>query len=205
MKKFFAQLRPLERRLAFGMLVVFVLVLNYLFIWPRFSDWSQLKSRLDTAQKELARNQAAKDELPKLQEQVKSFESEGNVVAPEDQAINFLRTIQQQAAVSRVNIASMGRQSTITNDVFFVQLIQNINVTATDAQLVDFLYKLGSSASMIRVLDLELQPDPPKQHLVANITLVASYQKKPAAAPAATAVTAAKTAKTAKTNSIKAK
>ena len=59
MKKFFAQLRPLERRLAFGLLVVFVLVLNYLFIWPHFSD-EQLKGRLDTAQKELARDQAAR-------------------------------------------------------------------------------------------------------------------------------------------------
>ena len=53
----------------------------------------------------------------------------------------------------------------------------NINVQATDEQLVDFLYKLGSGASMIRVRDLELQPDAPHQHLTANIRLVASYQK----------------------------
>ena len=66
---------------------------------------------------------------------------------------------------------------TRTNDAFFVQQIQNINVTATDDQLVDFLYKLGSDVSMIRVLDLELQPDPPRQKLIANIKLVASYQR----------------------------
>ncbi len=78
-------------------------------------------------------------------------------------------------------MVSMGRQITSTNDAFFIQQIQNINVTANDAQLVDFLYKLGSSASMIRVLDLELQPDPAKHNLVANIRLVASYQKKSAA------------------------
>ena len=182
MNKFFAQLRPLERRLAFGVLVVFILVLNYVFIWPHFSDWNTLKSRLSTAQNELSRDQAAKDELPKYQKLVKDLESTGDVVAPEDQAINFLRTIQTQAAVSRVNIASMGRQSPSTNDVFFIQLIQNIQVSATDEQLVDFLYKLGSSASMIRVLDLELQTDPPKNNLVANIRLVASYQKKTAVA-----------------------
>jgi hypothetical protein len=46
---------------------------------------------------------------------------------------------------------------------------------------VDFLYKLGSGASMIRVRDLELQPDAPHQHLNGNIRLVASYQKNPAA------------------------
>jgi hypothetical protein len=34
---------------------------------------------------------------------------------------------------------------------------------------------------MIRVRDLELQPDTPRLHLNANIRLVASYQKNPAA------------------------
>jgi len=50
-------------------------------------------------------------------------------------------------------------------------------MVATDEQLVNFLYKLGSGASMIRVLDLDLQPDAPHYHLSANIRLVASYQK----------------------------
>ena len=71
----------------------------------------------------------------------------------------------------------MSRPLTRTNDAFFVEQIQNINVTATDDQLVDFLYKLGSDVSMIRVRDLELQPDPPHQKLTANIKLVASYQR----------------------------
>jgi Tfp pilus assembly protein PilO len=75
-----------------------------------------------------------------------------------------------------VSIVSTSRQTTRTNE-FFVELEQNINVIATDQQLVGFLYKLGSSASMIRVRDLELQPDPAHQHLNANIRLVASYQK----------------------------
>ena len=55
---------------------------------------------------------------------------------------------------------------------------------------MDFLYKLGSGASMIRVRDLELQPDPPHQRLSANIRLVASYQKNPTAATAAKTATA---------------
>jgi hypothetical protein len=60
-----------------------------------------------------------------------------------------------------------------------VEQTQTITVHATEGQLVDFLYKIGSGASMIRVRDLELQPDPPRQHLAANIKLVASYQKSP--------------------------
>jgi hypothetical protein len=177
MKKFFAQLRPLERRLAVGVLVVFILVLNWVFIWPHFSDWSNLRRRLDVAQQKLQLYQTTISQASNYQAQVKGFESQGEFVAPEDQSINFLRTIQSQALASQVQLGNSSRQTTRTNDAFFVQQIQNINVTATDEQLVDFLYKLGSDVSMIRVLDLELQPDPPRQKLNANIKLVASYQR----------------------------
>ena len=96
-------------------------------------------------------------------------------------AVNMLRTIQNQSAQSGVGIVNTSRQITRTNDAFFVEQVQNIKVIADDKQLVDFLYKLGSGASMIRVRDLELQPDTPRQHLDANIRLVASYQKNPSA------------------------
>jgi Tfp pilus assembly protein PilO len=176
-KKFFAQLRPLERRLAVGVLVVFLLVLNGVFIWPHRSDWSNLRGRLDDARKKLVLYQTAILQTSNYEAQVKSFESQGESVAPEDQSINFLRTIQAQALASGVGMGSMSRPMTRTNDAFFVEQIQNINVTATDEQLVDFLYKLGSDVSMIRVRDLELQPDPPHQKLNANIRLVASYRR----------------------------
>ena len=177
MKKFFAQLRPLERRLAVGVLVVLILVLNRVFIWPHYGDWSNLHNRLDGAQKKLKLYQTTILLTPNYEAQVKHFETQGEFVAPEDQSINFLRTIQSQAMVSGVGMVNPGRMVTRTNDAFFVQQIQNINVTATDDQLVDFLYKLGSDAAMIRVIDLELQPDPPHQKLNANIRLVASYQR----------------------------
>jgi Tfp pilus assembly protein PilO len=189
-KKYFAQLRPLERRLAVGVLVVFILVLNWVFIWPHRSDWSNLKTRLKTARDTLNLYQTTILQASNYEAQVKGFESQGEFVAPEDQSINFLRTIQSQALASGVGVGSMSRPMTRTNDAFFVEQIQNINVTATDEQLVDFLYKLGSDASMIRVRDLELQPDPPHQKLNANIRLVASYQKN---APANLKTTTAKT------------
>jgi Tfp pilus assembly protein PilO len=177
MKKFFAQLRPLERRLAVGVLVVLILVLNWVFIWPHYADWSNLRGRLDDAGKKLKLYQETILQTSNYEAQVKGFESQGEFVAPEDKSINFLRTIQAQALASGVGMSSMSRPLTRTNDAFFVEQIQNINVTATDDQLVDFLYKLGSDVSMIRVRDLELQPDPPHQKLTANIKLVASYQR----------------------------
>jgi len=182
MKKYFAQLRPLERRLAIGVLVVLFLVLNYVFIWPHFSDWGNLRKRGDDAQRKLRLYQTAIAQRPTFEAQAKKLESAGEFVAPEDQSVNMLRTIQSQSAQSGVSIVNTSRQMTRTNDAFFIEQIQNINVLANDEHLVDFLYKLGSGASTIRVRDLELQPDNAKQNLNASIRLVASYQKN---APAA--------------------
>ena len=177
MKKYFSQLRPLERRLAVGGCVALIVALNGWLVWPHFSDWSRLRRELSDAESKLKDYRETVAQIPDLQAKVKSFESQGQVVPPDDQAITFTRTILTQAKDSSVAIANTSRQSTRTNDQFFVEQIQNVNVTATDEQLVDFLYKLGSDASMIRVRDLDLQPDTPHQHLVANLRLVASYQR----------------------------
>ena len=183
MKKFFAQLRPLERRLAIGVLVILILVLNYVYVWPHFSDWSNLHHRLDDARQKLALYQTTILQTSNYDALVKGFESQGEFVPPDEQSINFLRSIQSQSAASGVNIVNMSRPVTQTNDAFFVEQSQNINVTGTDEQLVDFLYKLGSGASMIRVRDLELQPDGSHLKLNANIQLIASYQKNAPANP----------------------
>jgi type II secretory pathway component PulM len=182
MKKYFSQLRPMERRLVVGAAVALFLVLNFVFVWPHFSDWGNLRGRLEDARRKLKLYQTAIAQIPANQALVKKFEGEGEFVAPEDQGINFMRVIQSQSAQSGVGIVTTSRQLTRTNDAFFIEQVQNINVTATDSQLVDFLYKLGSGASMVRVRDLELQPDPAHTHLTANIRLVASYQKNPVSA-----------------------
>jgi hypothetical protein len=181
MKKYFLQLRPLERRLAVGVLVILFLVLNAVFIYPHFSDWGKWQIRRNVAAGKLKLYQAAIAQGPAFEAKIKTLQSLGEFVATEDMSVNMLRTIQNQSTQSGVQIANTSRAITRTNDAFFVEQVQNIDVTANDQQLVDFLYKLGTGASMIRVRDLELQPDAPHQHLNAKIRLVASYQKNPAA------------------------
>jgi len=176
-KKYFEQLRPMERRLVVGVLVVLLVVLNAVFIWPHFSDWGNLRGRLDQAHGKLKLYQTAVAQIPSLKADLGKYESQGESVAPEDQGINFMRTIQTQSTQSGVQLLNTSRQLTRTSDAFFVEQVENINVLATEEQLVDFLYKLGSGASMIRVRDLTLQPDLPHQKLVAEIRLVASYKK----------------------------
>jgi len=178
MKKYFAQLRPFERRLAVSVMVVLFLVLNYAFVWHHFSDWGNLKRRKEDAQSKLKSYQATIAQSGNYQAQVKKYESQGESVAPEDQAINFMRNINAQAGASGVSIVNYAHPTTHTNQ-FFTEQTQNINVIATDAQLVDFLYKLGESASLVRVRGLELTPDAAHQHLNANIRLVATYQTAP--------------------------
>jgi Tfp pilus assembly protein PilO len=170
----------LERRLAVGVLVIVIIVLNAWLIWPHFSDWWNLRDRRNNARQKLKLYQTTIVQMTNYAAQVKSLEGQGEYVPPEDQAINFMRTIQSQSAASGIGGVNYSRSTMSTNE-FFVEQGQTISLIATDGQLVDFLYKLGSGSSMIRVRDLELQPDGPRLHLNANIRLVASYQKNPAA------------------------
>jgi Tfp pilus assembly protein PilO len=181
MKKYFAQLRPLERRVAVAVLVVFFLVLNWVFIWPHFADWDNLQRRGDLAAQKLQTYQKVITQAAAYQKLVKDLESSGDVVPPEDQSIDFIRTVQTQSFASGVGLLTTGRMIPSTNDQFFVEEVLNVNVSGTDDQLVDFLYKLGTGPSMIRVRGLEMQPDAPHQHLTAQIRLVASYAKNPPA------------------------
>ena len=176
MKKYFEQLRPMERRLLVGVLVALFLVINLVFVWPHFGDLDDLARRRQTADHKLQLYQKAIAMADTYDKLVKKFESQGESVAPEDQANNFLSLINAQSAQSGVGVVTTSRQLTHTNE-FFVEQIENITVTATDAQLVDFLYKLGSGDSMIRVSGLELQLANPPEKLNGNIKLVASYQK----------------------------
>ncbi|HEY1662376.1 MAG TPA: hypothetical protein VGI03_08155 [Verrucomicrobiae bacterium] len=188
MKKFFAQLRPMERRLAVAVLVIVILVLNWWFIWPHFADWGNYHGQLVGGQQTLALYQKTIADSAKYDALVKDFENQGEFVPAADQAISFLRTVQSQSSASGAGISGMGHVNTHTNE-FFVEQTQSIDVNGNDQQLVDFLYKLGSSASMIRVLDLELQPDQSRMKLNAHVELMASYLKNPTAAPTAAAET----------------
>ena len=196
MKAYLARLSSMERRFVVGVIVVLVLVFNVVFVWPRFKDWEEAQTRLFKARRTLATYQAEFSRTNLYTSEVKRLESAGqSAVPPEDQVIEFLRTIQTQAAQSHVNIPNYGRASEGTNQ-FFLEKSQTITIQADEAQLVDFLYNLGTGGSLIRARGLSVRPDAPRYQLNGNITLVASYQKKTTvrSAPASTGPAAAKSA-----------
>lgn len=181
MKKQWDNLRPFEKRVIVVVAAVLFIVFNAWFVFPHFSDWSQVKRRMANAQKTLALFQTELAQTNKYTQEIKKLQSAGLSVPAEDQSIHFQSAILTHAAQTGVNVLTSSRIGTRTNDQFFLELSQTISTQSTEQQLVDFLYGLGSEDSLIRVRDLGLRPDPPHYALIGTITLVASYQKKPPA------------------------
>jgi hypothetical protein len=186
------QLKPQERRIVVGVAVALFLVLNIFFVWPYFSDLDRTNARRMKAQSTLERFRAELGHTNEVRRQIAELERNGGTEVPaDDQVINFVRTYSELAAQNQILILNNGRPATRTN-TFFLEQEVGIQVQANEKQLVDFLYSLGSRASMIRVRGVSLHPDQSHQLLNAALTIVASYQKKPA--PAKAAATAAKPA-----------
>jgi Tfp pilus assembly protein PilO len=180
-------LRPLEKRMVVGIAAVLFIVLNAWFVFPHFSDLADAQKERGDALTKIQRWQSEIDQEPAYRRQIRELESEGLSVPTEDQQNQFSRAIQMQQAQSGVNITSTSKQTVRTNQ-FFLELAEQVSVEAGEAQLVDFLYNLGAGNSLIRVRDLALHPNPPRQALSGSVKLVASYQKNPPkkAAPATT-------------------
>jgi len=169
-------LRPFEKRLVVGVGAVLFVVLNAWFVVPHFSDLSEAKKRRADAIERMKRWQTEIDQKAKYELGISKLVKEGQEVQAEDQVNQFARAIQEQQAKSGVGIGNFGRTTTKTNQ-FFLELTQPVSVQSGEAQLVDFLYSLGSGNSLIRVSELTLRPDPPRQQLSGQVKLVASFQK----------------------------
>lgn len=197
MKGYWENLRPFEKRVVVGAGVLLFIVLNFVFVFPHFSDLSAMQYRMAEAQRKLAKYETEIAQTNAYAVGLRQMEGEGALDVPaEEQLFQFQNTINAQAGKSGVHFNSNGKVNTQTNQ-FFLERSQSISVQGGEQQVVDFLYNLGSGNSMIRVRDLTLRPDPPRQQLVANVKLVASYQKKSTARPAPSpAKTVASTPKT---------
>ena len=183
MKGYFANLNSTERRFVVVVLLIVFTAVNAWLVWPRFSDWKVYQSRRARAQDTVGKFEQKIAQKAAIEAQIRQFESEGASVLPEDQGSDFARAIISQAAASGVTIIQNSPQPERTNQ-FFVERSQALVTQSTEAQFVDFLYKLGSGNSLVRVRGLSLGPDAPRQNLKANLTLVCSYQKKAPVRPA---------------------
>ena len=194
MSGYISRLNPAERRLVVVVGLVLFFIVNLVWVWPHFSDWGNLSRERDSALQKFANYQATIDQARRLEPEMRKLRVEGGDVPPDDQSLDFLRTVQTQAAQCGVGFLRNSSPRTGGNQ-FFVDQSQTISVQGGEKQMVDFLYNLGVGRSMIRVRSLSVRPDPAHQQLNADITLVASYQRKkiplPAEKPAVAAPAAA--------------
>jgi hypothetical protein len=180
MKEFFARLNPTERRFVVGVVVLFFIVINLVWVWPHFGDWSKTQDNMKTAQDHLYEFQNGTNLIPSLRAEIDKYQREGEVVPPADQAVRFVRVIQSEAAKVGIVPESMSsqRQTGGPANAFFVEQNETMTLQSSEKQLVDFLYNLGSGTnSLVRVKVLSVQPDAPHQRLTTRVTLIASYQK----------------------------
>lgn len=200
----FSRLSSAERWLIIFVIIAVFAVVNFWFIFPHADDWKKLGKRMAAAQATLQTFNEAIDQNGVVRAQIAKMEGENAAVPAEDQAINFLTAIQNQAVSSRVSIIANNSLPQRTNQ-FFLERIQSLTTTSGEDQLVDFLYNLGAGNSQIRVRALSIRPDQPaRQSLSATITLLASFQKKAPAKSATPAPTKPATAPAApKDNSAK--
>lgn len=173
----FARLSSVERRFIILVVVLLFIVVNLVFVLPHFSDLGKIENRFGTANDTLAKYDKEIAQIAFYEKGIKELEGEGAAVPQEDQSVNFLTAINNQAAQSGVGILANNRQPERTNQ-FFIERTQALTTQSGESQLVDFLYSLGSGTSLIRVRALSIRPDAPRQNLTATVQLIASYQKK---------------------------
>ena len=192
MRKYWESLRPFEKRVLVIGGIFLLVVLHFVVVQPRISEWDAVQDRKFQGERKLKMFLGEIAKKSSYQKQIKELEGQSSQsVAQEDQANAFANAIQAQAIQSNVHITQNSHTSYNTN-LFFVDLSQTLNIESGESNLVDFLYNLGSGSSLIRVQDLGLRPNPPHQQLVANVKVVASYQMKaPAKSPASGASRAA--------------
>lgn len=173
-------LTPAERRLVMVVAFVVFLVLNFLLIWPQFGELGRTQLRSKDVSSKLVRFQNEVRKKPDYERELKRLEGAGGYVASEEQALALSREVVAQAASSGVHIDRYDPQRTsgAQTNSFFEEQSLTITVNTAEQELVDFLYNLGASNSLIRVRTMTLGRDPSQMHLAGTITLVKSFQKK---------------------------
>ncbi len=191
-------LSPQERRLMLVGFVVLFLVLNWAFIWGRFSEWGQVNADLEKIQREIQKYNSEISRKKSYEAHLKDLEAAGAAIAveQENQGNKLQSAISTAASSSGVSLEAIRVVPSLTRggvtNLFFDEVVMNAEIKAGEKELVDFLYSLGTTVLMIRVRDvvnLRLDPANPSR-LAATLSLVASFQKKSPTPAAATATNA---------------
>ena len=176
-------LPPTERRLVLFGIVLLILLLNYFLVWPYFSEWSKTGDQLRKETDKQTKFMAEITQREKYEKRLGDLKQKGVPgLLDADRVPMMQQTVYAQGGLSgvlitRVMVPPPMKAIGITNQ-FFDERLVTVDVNGGEAELVDFLYQLGSGESMMRVRDISnLRPDASRTRLQATLTLVASFQK----------------------------
>ena len=180
----FNNLRPGERRFVVVVGIALFVVMNIFLVVPHFGDLGAAQARYNAAQADINKFNKEISKKSYYEAQIAKLGADAGNIELEDQAVHFDRAYHECAAQNGVIILGSSRVNVKTNE-FFIEQEVSINTQSSEQELVNFLYNLGASSSMMRVRAISLRPDQSHMKLSANLTIVASYQKKPSAKAAA--------------------
>ena len=177
-------LNAFERRLTVVVGMAIFLVLNMVLVWPRFSEYGEIQAKNDKANQRLRTFSAQISKGKALKDRLTELENSGSDVIPAERANQLITIIQQKARESNLPFPNVRPVRTGMADTgeekFFEQKAYSLTVNTDSDELIAFLVAIGSDDSVIRVRDLDLKPEPPKNNrLICNMTLVANYQMQP--------------------------
>ena len=168
-----------ERRLVMFVLVVLMCALAWM-VWGMIPDPGETQKKIAKAKTQLNSftNEISKAQL--YEGKIRTLEGLGSAVMPIEQEFTMRRTINNLTAANGVRVTRLGRTTTKTNE-FFHEKTMRIDFSSKESDVVNFLWKLGGSDSMVRVSDLLIKPDKNRYRLDGWMNLTASYQKDPKA------------------------
>ena len=166
-----------ERRLVMFVLVVLMCALAWM-VWGMIPDPGATRQKITKADQDLKRFQGEIDNTVEYNRRVSDLEGMGSAVVLKEQGLDMRKIINKLTAVTGVQVSRLGRTTSKTNE-FFIEKSIKIDFSSKESDIVKFLWELGGSDSMVRVSDMQIQPDKNRYRLDGWMNLTASYQKDP--------------------------
>ena len=164
-----------ERRIVMFVLVVLIGVLAWM-AFDMIPKPEQTNVKINKINRDLKSWIAERNKVGLYKEQINKLEGMSSAVVQEEQEVDMSRAINKLEASSGINVSRQGRVNTETNN-FFIEKSMRIDFSGKESQIVDFLWKLGESDSLVRVSEMRVRPDKNRYKLEGWMELTASYQK----------------------------
>jgi Tfp pilus assembly protein PilO len=159
-------LKPRERNLLVGTIILVLAGLTYLLAAPLWRRWQSLDSQLLAQKKELEGMKAHVSRAPQWQQEYNKLrETLGQGEQVFSQTSDVLRKIEEVGASAGILISSRRPMLPVDKGVYRELPVQ-CSFEATTEALVKFLYGLQTSSGFVNVEQLQIYPRPDNPNLL---------------------------------------